>query len=133
MTEEELNEVLEYWQGEYKKNEYWFGGFHKSIRQTDFFGGSYFKRVNKLTPEESVRRYEILDIRSKYRRECGKIELTFDEIPHADELRKLNTKMRQEEEVPVGAIGDVFLYDLIHLDKNNDLMKCMEIAFKICS
>ena len=129
ISEKDLHEILEYYRTVFLEEPTdWFRQFHKSIRQTDFFQGSYVKFVDSLTEEEIKRRSEILDIRSKFRR-ANKDE----EPPHTQELRNLNAMMNKQEEVPIAGIADAFLYSLIHVDEKSELKKAMEVAFKICS
>lgn len=129
ISEEDLSERLEHYRKIFlKRPQSWFAEFHKSIRVNDFFDGRYAKFVDTLTEEQRKRRKEIIDLRMKWRRSN-----TDQEPPHTQELRNLNSLMDTPEDVPVAGIADAFLYSLIHVDKENELMKAMEIAFKICS
>ena len=121
ISEKELNDILKYYQGIFKTEpENWFAQFHKSIRQTDFFDGTYFKEVNILTDEEMERRRYLIPKKGRSESEV-------------EELRQLNKKYRHLESVEIAGIVDAMLYSLIHLDEENKLKDVMEIAFKICS
>ena len=124
ISEEELGKTLKYYQEVFQKEpDDWFRQFHKSIRQTDFFDGDYYKEVNILTEEETKRRKELMN-------NWSSIKYTPADV---DELRKLHNKFRHPEKVSVGGVADALLYSLIHVDETAELKHAMEIAFKICS
>lgn len=146
LPEETLKENLEYWASQYKENEEdWFYLFHKSIRQTDFFNLSIYRKVNKLTKEQTNRRNELLNIRKKqYEEEFesknpdGKIEdyRIFNQRPDRvetfKELSKLNSVMYTEEKFQISGHLDMLLWNTIHLDKDEELKSILERTFKIC-
>lgn len=147
MGEEELTELLTYYQSVYKKNkEDWFYRFHKSIRQTDFFDNlSAYRRVDKLTEEQNKRRVELQKMWDK---QCKKFKKEnpdedwdkykeFRRLPGnqtiLNELKELGSISRTQEEVSINGNLDMILWNTIHLDTENELQKILERTFKICA
>ena len=127
ISKEDLLDMLEYQKTqfiEFKEN--WFEYFHKSIRQTDFFDDRYVKIVNMTTEEEGKRRWEIIQLRERARKNG-------EPIPFTEELRTLNNKSETEVDVSVSSFGNMLIYNLICMDEHDDLMNAMEFTFKICS
>jgi hypothetical protein len=119
------------------KYEDWFFSFHKSMRQTDFFGDIYVAyRENQQTEEDLQKLKELREILPTYK---GKIwegiiireearSLGLDaEIKEYDHLRK---KSKIEKRRSVSGNLDMVIWNLVHLDKENILQKLIERFFK---
>lgn len=147
IPEDELKGKLEYWMSHYQEHkEEWFYDFHKSIRQSDFFNLTLHRYVNKLTEEQSKRRFELLKIRRiQYKEEFEALNPDEkmenyrifnqrpDRVESLNELSKLNSIMNTEEEFRISGHLDMLLWNTIHLDNDNELKKILELTFKICS
>lgn len=148
MSDEHLSETLEYYKTVYQEDkESWFYYFHKSMRQTDFFGNDVlsYRIVNMLTDEQKARREELLKIREKQYKKFKKKNKDenyekykeFRKLPECvevlTELQKLNEIMNTKEETRISGHLDMILWNTIHVDKNNELQSILERTFKICS
>ena len=61
LSDAQLRDILEFYMEESETDSNWFEGFHKSIRQRDFFMGlNGYRRVNLLTEDENTRRNQLL-------------------------------------------------------------------------
>ena len=129
IPEDEFISHLEYLKGEYEKEpDDWFYYLHKSIRQTYFFGNnlSAFILVNKLTEEEKkVRDFLLNDPLVERDLRVRKI------TPEIKELSLLNKKANAKNDIQISGILDIILYNLIHLDIEQDLKNAMEKTFKL--
>lgn len=146
LPDEDLRDTLENVMNDYKKSKEeggWFYLFHKSIRQCDFFIDlSLLQHKNKLTKEQEKERKRLLNKRHKeFDKYCpNHSKEEYDELekkPHRQkdlmELKKLNTLFHNKDEISRGGIFDCLLWDLIHLDKENELKDILELTFKICN
>lgn len=148
MSDERLSETLEYYKTLYQEDkENWFYLFHKSIRQSDFFGNDVlsYRIVNMLTDEQKTRREELLKIWDNQYKEFKKKNededyakyKEFRKLPEcvevSTELQKLNGIMKTKEETRISGHLDMILWNTIHLDKDNELQTILETTFKICS
>jgi hypothetical protein len=144
ISDSELEMSLSYWLGEYKDCvEGWYSGFHKSLRQGDFFDVHSYNIVNKLTPEQEVRRKEILELREK---EWEKFKILhpdedwdkykafktqFEDKKALAELNELNKLRRFQEETSINGHLDMLLWNTIHLDEKDLLKKTMICVFEL--
>lgn len=115
------------------EDENWFYLFHKSIRQTDFFGSHYVEYRLDLTSEEEKQRMRDLDkeIPRELRLYGSKEEIESsglnDEI---EEYRRIRRKSNIERRRSISGNLDMALWNLIHLDKENFLERFFEKFFK---
>ena len=56
-----------------------------------------------------------------------------DRVESLNELSKLNSILRTEEDFGISGHLDMLLWNTIHLDKDNELQSILERTFKICS
>lgn len=149
LTDEELNDNLEYIYAVYKgKDKYfkehgienWFGIWHKSVRQTDFFTGiKAFRYVDKLTDEqreeleEIKKELESLQTKRIYRpkkkewsdTDHEKHKKSYDELYVSEEytslikrLRPLQAIKNTKEDVRFLGKLDSILWNMVHIDNN---------------
>lgn len=112
------------------EKEDWFYFFHKSIRQTDFFDGVFVRyQVETRSEKEILRTKELEEIIPKTIRIYGPVDGdSFSE--EYREYKNLRRKSNSERERNVGANLDMALWNLIHLDRGDFLMKFMEKFFR---
>lgn len=135
---EDLERNLEYTKSvrlgkdEYFKKEgknYWFTGFHKSIRQIDFFHNIYKKSEPSELSTKELSEYNYLYfrvIKEGYVKEApkGSGQLFTDEYKRYLEL---STKKRERKiEKNVGGHLDSILWHTIHCDKANVLFNILK-------
>lgn len=122
----------------------WFSAFHKSIRQCDFFVGCNItvKPNSNLNKEEEARYQELQKQYIESREFINDIEWCSDEYYMADarwkidnkELRseysKLGIKRESKNVENIGGHLDSLLWNLIYVDKNGILYKCLEGFFE---
>lgn len=134
-TDEELQEEIEYLYTLYKgTDDYfksdsidcWYAIWHKSIRQCDYFKDCYKKNTVKLITDEERKEFKFLSskCRSKgFSKTEGKDENklfneTYNRYLHLHEIVR-----RECEHDSINGNLDSMLWNLIHVDKNCDLMK----------
>lgn len=137
LPKEELEELLTIWLGEYERvNAYWFGEFHKSIRQCDFYGNSNgyyheFISPDKLSSEEIIERKALNKVFGSFLTTTGKgkkdFEVAYPEI--SKRLVLLNKKFYKKETVSISGHLDMILYSMINSD-NNFLYNVMRETFE---
>jgi len=116
----------------YKKSgkKEWFHSFHKSVRQTDFFNGVFRKRDESLTENELAEYRFLLNKVSKeeYVKESKVVGQLFN-----DEYKRfldLSTRKRSfKTDKNVGGHIDMILWNMIHVDKGNELKEILERVF----
>lgn len=114
------------------KNENWFYRFHKSIRQTDFFGSHYVGYSVDLTNEEEKQRID--DLGKEIPREL-RLYGTKEEIESSGleeqfaEYKRIRRKSNVERRRSISGNLDMALWNLIHLDKENFIMNFFEKFF----
>lgn len=118
----------------------WFFYFHKSMRQTDFFGDVYVHyTVNTQTESDLKRIEELRQILPSYA-EKGKIWKDVINSEEAKslglekelkELRFLVGKSKKEERRSVSGHLDMVLWNFIYIDNTEFLRKFIERFFKL--
>lgn len=128
MSEDELNEFLTMYFNLYldKPNE-WFTLLHKSLRQTDFFQGEYYKNINECSDDENNLYQKMINERHKYRL----MSENHENVPYTEELRKLNKKRNKLTRVGVNGLFDSILYNLINIDYDGNLEFCLKLTFNM--
>jgi hypothetical protein len=146
-TDDEFREILTYLKKEYKRSKKeWFFYFHKSIRQTDFFDNQTniraFRISDKLTPKEKRRRNFLKKKWSLQYKEFKKLhpDENYEEYkkfraqPKCQEvlieLKKLNGIAQSQDEIRMMGDLDMILWNMIHVDKENELKNLLEKVFK---
>lgn len=130
-NDEELFQVLEYFKSRYamdksEEKDEWFFEFHKSIRQTDFFSGIQITKQTILSTEDEKKR-------KKLYRNLDESAPDFKNSPEWIELMRLQKLRNTREVFGSGGIFDSLLWNLIHLDTDNELKTILERVFKIYS
>lgn len=112
--------------------ENWFFIWHKSMRQGDLFQGIYYRKENEgLTKKERSEWSYLWDAFSENKKEKeapkGSEHLFTDEYRRYLSLSEKKRKRNSEESV-CGHL-DMILWNTIHVDKENVLMKQFETFF----
>jgi hypothetical protein len=139
MEMERIEEMLKYLQGEVN-NEDWFYSFHKSMRQTDFFGYLNVPYTINTQTESDQKRLEELSQVLPFHGKKGRIwedvvnseeakELGLEE--EMNEFRFLKGKSKIEKKRNVSGHMDMILWNLIYMDKTNFLKVFIERFFKL--
>jgi hypothetical protein len=133
MSEEGLEDLLQFLKEDSKTNENWFYDFHKSMRQTDFFQSCFVRFDKSLLSGEEKTEYESL---SKLLGVRGFL------VPSEDEANKnnlgeeykrwriLKRKHQNREEESISGHLDMIFWNFLHLDADNDLKKIILEFFK---
>jgi hypothetical protein len=156
LTEKMLFESLlpyyEYWSGDYRGDdsqwykENWFQAFHKSIRQCDFFNDCSVSYKNPEFTEDE--RLEVKALWDQYQkivktipeddaltatenvakwRAAWKEQLPVEYDRYQELIKKGNIKIKED----ISGYLDSALWNLIHLDINNELYGAMKFAFML--
>lgn len=138
MEMERIEEMLKYLQGEVKKED-WFYSFHKSMRQTDFFGYLHVPyTVNTQTEQDQIRLEELRQVLPFH----GKKGRMWEDVVNSEEAKELGLeeemkefrflkgKAKSERKRNVSGHMDMILWNLIHVDTTNFLQKFIEGFFK---
>jgi len=113
---------LDYMVEEYKKEPsegWWFLGFHKALRQCDYFSSSLCLSESKISPDESKRLNAVLLQRSRIRGEHNKNGINESEILNEEyiqlglELKSLKSKQNIHERTSISGHLDSILYECI--------------------
>lgn len=147
LTDEELLNVFECYKSDYEEDkEEWFSGFHKALRQGDFFHMIRgYRVVDKLTDEQHKRRNFLLAELKRMRKEYTpseelevfKTENTLlkampEYVKLREELFELNGLLNSQENVRISGVLDSILWCVVQLDEENELADVMELTFKMC-
>lgn len=139
ISPESCEEILRYMFDDYcKNNKEWFYSFHKSIRQSDFYGNTN-TAYNMcypnpfITEEEKLERKKLLEFKHQKRLELGSdyITNTFNKeySEYAKRIGELNEKFSNKKIVSIEGHLDVILHAMISSDNNflkNKLENCFE-------
>ncbi len=140
-TEEELEEDLAYLYTLYKGTDSywkkdsidgWFAIWHKSIRQCDYFHNCFQTNTIELVTADERARFKFLGhkVRTEgYDKKDGKDpnKLFNDEY---SEYLKLSSKIRREDaDDSINGRLDSMLWNLVHVDQDNKLMKLFRRTF----
>jgi hypothetical protein len=157
---EKLEEEIEYWHNVYLgKDEYYgeegkenfFLGWHKSVRQTDYIDGLHaYKIVNRLTDEQTKELDELDGKLKNLKRkviyhpegdwsdeDSKKHSESYRNLYEMDEYKSIQNKRKSlidikntKDTVLIGGMMDSILWNTVHLDKENHLMKTFLRTFK---
>jgi len=157
---EKLEEDIEYWHNVYLGKDECFGengkdnffsGWHKSVRQTDYIDGLHaYKTVNQLTHEQTKELSE-LDVKLKDLKrkvvyipkgnwsdeDSKKHSDSYKNLYEMDEYKSIQNKRKSlidikntKDTVRIGGVMDSILWNTVHLDNENHLMKTFLRTFK---
>ncbi len=149
MKDSEIEDTLQYtyevYMGKHPNlchKDNWFFGFHKSIRQCDFFSGLKKETITDTRIEEEKEEHKKIG-----KELTDMIDALPEEIREAEDFRVrnywrehcpekwernvlLNQKKRESEIEYIGGHVDMILWEAIHLDKDGILPEVMEKTFK---
>lgn len=152
MLFEHLHPYYEYWSGDYRGDDAqwykdnWFFAFHKSIRQCDYFNDCYFSYDNPDFTEDE--RKEVKTLWDQYHkivilipeddaldasenvakwRGAWREQLPVEYDRYQELIKKRHIKIKED----ISGNLDSALWNLIHVDVNNELYGAMKFAFML--
>ena len=133
MSEEGLEDFLQFLKEDIKTNENWFYDFHKSMRQTDFFQSCFVRFEMSLLNDEEKTEYESLSKLLGVRGFLVPSEDEANENNLGEEYKRwriLKRKHQNREEESISGHLDMIFWNLIHMDSDNEIKKFISKFFK---
>lgn len=114
----DLQQELQFNYDTYRTDEYWFGYFHKSIRQCDYFHGCTIDRKYQLISDEEDKRFRTLlkKINTEGYNKKGENGELFN-AEYKEYLDLYQRRRRQEKRDSINGRLDSILWNMIHIDE----------------